>query len=93
MEKKMATSIESLTKGYPSEFATYLAYVKSLKFEEKPDYPYLKNLFKVLFKKLNYDMDWKYEWVKPNDNKNEIEEDSNKYKDIINMDKQMTIKD
>jgi hypothetical protein len=92
MEKKMATSIESLTKGYPSEFATYLAYVKSLKFEEKPDYPYLKNLFKVLFKKLGYEMDYKYEWVKPNVDKANEEEDNNKYKDI-NMDKQMTIKD
>ena len=80
----MATSIEALTKGYPQEFATYLHYVKALKFEEKPDYPYLKNLFKVLFKKLGYEMDYKYEWVKPNvENKTEQEEENiNKYKDI-----------
>ena len=37
-EKKMATPIEVLCKGAPVEFATYLNYCRSLRFEEKPDY-------------------------------------------------------
>jgi hypothetical protein len=37
-EKKMATPIDVLCKGAPSEFATYLNYCRSLRFEEKPDY-------------------------------------------------------
>ena len=37
-EKKMATPIDTLCKGAPSEFATYLNYCRSLRFEEKPDY-------------------------------------------------------
>ena len=37
-EKKMATPIDVLCKGAPCEFATYLNYCRSLRFEEKPDY-------------------------------------------------------
>ena len=39
-EKKMATPIDVLCKGAPCEFATYLNYCRSLRFEEKPDYRY-----------------------------------------------------
>lgn len=34
----MATPIDVLCKGAPCEFATYLNYCRSLRFEEKPDY-------------------------------------------------------
>lgn len=44
-EKKMATPIDSLCKGAPTEFATYLNYCRSLRFEEKPDYRYRKILY------------------------------------------------
>ena len=40
-EKKMATPIDVLCKGAPCEFATYLNYCRSLRFEEKPDYRYI----------------------------------------------------
>ena len=36
----MATPIDVLCKGAPCEFATYLNYCRSLRFEEKPDYRY-----------------------------------------------------
>ena len=39
-EKKMSTPIDVLCKGAPCEFATYLNYCRSLRFEEKPDYRY-----------------------------------------------------
>jgi len=45
MEKKIATSVEQLCKSIPSEFAVYLNYCKDLRFEGKPDYIYLKNIF------------------------------------------------
>ena len=44
MEKKMETSLENLCKGFPTEFSTYLAYCRNLRFDEKPDYKYLKDL-------------------------------------------------
>ena len=47
MEKKMTTSIESLCKTFPVEFQTYFEYCRSLRFEDKPDYPYLKVGFNI----------------------------------------------
>ena len=43
---------DELCKGIPIEFATYLSYCKNLKFEEKPDYSYLKSLFIYLKRKM-----------------------------------------
>lgn len=45
MDKKMSTSISSLCKSLPDEFRKYLEYCRSLRFEDKPNYSYLKGLF------------------------------------------------
>ena len=47
---------DELCKGIPIEFANYLSYCKNLKFEEKPDYTYLKNLFLSLKRKINEEL-------------------------------------
>lgn len=47
-EKKMSTPIEVLCKGFPAEFSMYLNYCRSLRFEEQPDYMYLRQLFRYL---------------------------------------------
>ena len=59
-EKKMSTSIEALCKGYPEEFKTYLTYCRELKFDEKPDYAHLKNLFLARLKPAlgSFEFDW-----------------------------------
>ncbi|CAD8196632.1 unnamed protein product [Paramecium octaurelia] len=62
MGKKLQISIESLCKGYPQEFVTYLTYVKNLRLDEKPDYNYLRTLFKNLFTKSEFEMDNIYDW-------------------------------
>lgn len=62
MEKKLSTSIESLCKGFPAEFVTYLTYCRNLKFDEKPDYSFLKGLFKELFVKSGFECDYVYDW-------------------------------
>ncbi|XP_060201882.1 casein kinase 1-like protein 1, partial [Lycium barbarum] len=48
-EKKASTSIEDLCRGYPTEFASYFNYCRSLKFEDEPDYTRLKRIFRDLF--------------------------------------------
>eukprot|EP00983_Pelagomonas_calceolata_P058243 1145409-Pelagomonas_calceolata.AAC.4 len=48
-EKKMSTPIEILCKGYPMEFMTYFQYCRSLRFDDKPDYSYLRKMFRDLF--------------------------------------------
>ena len=45
MEKKIQISNEILCNGLPNEFVHYLNYCKNLKFEERPDYDFLKGLF------------------------------------------------
>ena len=50
MDKKMSTSITSLTKGLPDELRKYLEYCRSLRFEDKPNYPYLRSLFTEAFR-------------------------------------------
>ncbi|OAF67599.1 hypothetical protein A3Q56_04678 [Intoshia linei] len=62
-EKKMMTQIETLTHGFPTEFAMYLNYCRSLGFEENPDYIYLRQLFRIFFRTLNYSYDYIYDWT------------------------------
>ena len=45
----MATPTESLCKGFPTEFVVFFQYVRSLRFDDKPDYSYLRKLFRDLF--------------------------------------------
>ncbi|KAF0976980.1 hypothetical protein FDP41_004275 [Naegleria fowleri] len=62
-EKKTSTGIKTLCEGYPPEFATYLNYARSLGFEDKPDYQYLRKLFRDLFVRQKFVMDYEYDWV------------------------------
>jgi len=59
----VATTIESLTRGLPEEFNIYLNYCRNLKFEERPDYNYMRKIFKDLMYKNNYEFDYQYDWV------------------------------
>ncbi|XP_078691908.1 casein kinase I-like isoform X10 [Branchiostoma floridae x Branchiostoma belcheri] len=61
-EKKMSTPIEVLCKGYPSEFATYLNYCRSIRFDDKPDYSYLRQLFRNLFHRQGFTYDYVFDW-------------------------------
>ena len=61
-EMKMSTPIEELCEGFPAEFAMYLNYCRSLEFEEVPDYNYLRQLFRELFKRLNVEYDYMFDW-------------------------------
>ncbi|VDD83963.1 unnamed protein product [Mesocestoides corti] len=61
-EKKMSTPAEVLCKGFPGEFAMYLNYCRGLRFEEPPDYSYLRQLFRVLFSSLGHKMDYIFDW-------------------------------
>lgn len=53
LEKKQQVSIAQLCQGCPSQFAEFLAYTRSLKFDSKPDIPYLRKLFRDLYHSQN----------------------------------------
>ena len=72
MEKKMTTSTEALCRyfifikffsGFPNEFITYLNYCRSLRFDDKPDYSYLRKLFRDLFIREAYIYDYVFDWT------------------------------
>merc|ERR1711933_186249 len=62
-EKKMSTPVEILCKHFPTEFAMYLNYCRSLKFEEKPDIGCLRKLFRDLFFRQGYAADYRFDWT------------------------------
>lgn len=46
----------------PTEYITYIAYCRSLKFDEPPDYNYLRTLLLNLFKHKQFTVDNNFEW-------------------------------
>ena len=54
--------MEELCQGQPAEFATYLNYCRSLRFEEKPDYAYLRQLVRNLFHRQGFSYDYVFDW-------------------------------
>ena len=50
---KKNTSPKALCQNLPNEFLEYVKYCKNLKFEENPDYEYLRNLFRKILMNLN----------------------------------------
>ena len=41
----------------------YLNYCRGLRFEEVPDYMYLRQLFRILFRTLNHQYDYTFDWT------------------------------
>lgn len=60
---RLSTPIEVLCKGFPGEFATYLNFCRSLRFDDKPDYTYLRQLFRNLFHREGYTYDYVFDWT------------------------------
>ncbi|KAL7164447.1 hypothetical protein ACSBR2_040376 [Camellia fascicularis] len=62
-EKKLSTPIEVLCKSHPVEFASYFHYCHSLTFDQRPDYGFLKRLFRDLFTREGFDFDYVFDWT------------------------------
>ncbi|KAK8940770.1 Casein kinase I isoform delta-like [Platanthera zijinensis] len=62
-EKKMLTPVEVLCKSQAPEFVTYFHYCRSLRFEDRPDYSYLKKLFRDLFIREGFQFDYIFDWT------------------------------
>ncbi len=68
------------------EFILYFKYVRELQFDEKPDYQYLKDLFKNLAVKLKLYNDFMFDWVFQ-----EKEDKSENEKDTVNLFQKLNI--
>ena len=63
MEKKLITPPEILCKKMPVEFSYYFHYCRNLKFEDRPDYNMLKNLFlELLSSRVNLKEELVFDW-------------------------------
>ncbi len=62
MDTKIATPLDVLCKGLPIEFIKYLTHCRDLRFLTKPDYSYLKQLFRDLFMAQSYKDDLQFDW-------------------------------
>ncbi|CAG9329113.1 unnamed protein product [Blepharisma stoltei] len=63
MESKYSTPVEVLCRGLPIEFVEYLLYCKSLRFDEKPDYDYLRGLLRKVALDQNFTLDLEFDWI------------------------------
>lgn len=63
LAKKRATTIEELCGDLPAEFQLYFKYVRSLQFDERPDYAYLRKILRNVFVRRGYSQDDMYDWV------------------------------
>ncbi|KAJ4882352.1 casein kinase I-like 5 [Raphanus sativus] len=61
--KKASTSTEELCIGHPTEFASYFHHCRSLRFEDRPDYAYLKRLLRELFIRRGFQFDYVFDWT------------------------------
>ncbi|CAM0512754.1 unnamed protein product [Fasciola hepatica] len=62
-EKKASTPIDMLCRGYPPEFAIYLTHCRSLRFDEAPNYGFLRSNFRNLFRTSSFVWDYVFDWT------------------------------
>eukprot|EP01113_Clastostelium_recurvatum_P020157 TRINITY_DN2395_c0_g1_i1.p1 TRINITY_DN2395_c0_g1~~TRINITY_DN2395_c0_g1_i1.p1 ORF type:complete len:527 (-),score=92.01 TRINITY_DN2395_c0_g1_i1:158-1738(-) len=64
-EMKIKFNTPELVKDLPPIFLTFMKHLKSLSYEDRPDYQYLQNLMSELYQSLNYDQNTPYDWELP----------------------------
>ena len=84
LKLKNKTTTEELCKYLPNEFYEYMNYVKSLKFEEKPNYIYLRRLFLSILEKMKDKYDLKFSWIKSKKNNNDNNSNHNSILSSLN---------
>lgn len=63
-EKMASLSAEDLCDGFlPHEFVQYINYVRNLGISEKPDYKYLRDLFRRRFRAEGFRYDHVFDWT------------------------------
>lgn len=60
---KEETSINELGLNYPWEFSVYLRYCRNLKFNQQPDYAYLRGLFRSCLTRMGWTEDKVFDWM------------------------------
>lgn len=83
---EMTTPTEVLCRGFPNEFAIFLDYSRSLRYDEKPDYVYCRQLFRDLFVREGFKYDYIFDWSVAIDDEEEEEEEKNMEEHVRTVD-------
>ncbi len=85
-EKKISTNLNDLCQGLPDEFKTFIQYARDLKFEDRPDYSYLREIIRQICEKNHLTFNYnKYDWIlKKEASHNEEQKEGNKTKNNEN---------
>jgi hypothetical protein len=62
-DKKMKTPVEELCRRLPDKFKFYINYVRTLRFDEQPNYSRLRRHFKDLLNRQQFQHDYCFYWV------------------------------
>lgn len=62
LEKKLSIPIELLCKDLPVEFSMFLSYARGLRYDERPDYNFLKGMFTELLSNTYYE-EYVFDWA------------------------------
>ena len=62
MEKKISTPVEELCKDCPHEFQKFIHYTRNLRFDDRPDYKYLRVLIGTIKQREGITEDDPYDW-------------------------------
>jgi hypothetical protein len=54
LQQKMGSPLDLLGFAYPNKFSVFLSYTRTLHFNEKPDYAYIRKIFHELFLRTEY---------------------------------------
>ncbi|KAJ5067387.1 tau-tubulin kinase 1 [Anaeramoeba ignava] len=61
-EMKIKYTPSSLCQGLPPEFAKFSDHVDNLKYEDKPNYQYLRNLLRETYLRYHFDDNYPFDW-------------------------------
>ncbi|KGQ09555.1 Casein kinase I isoform delta [Beauveria bassiana D1-5] len=62
-QEKLNMPVTKLCEGLPGEFAAYVSYTRSLRFKDRPDYAYLRRLFRNTFSSRGFKYDNIFDWT------------------------------
>ena len=62
-ESKYSTPVDILCEGLPKEFMLMYRYIRSLRFEDRPDYGYIRRLIRSIFLRSSFSFDFNFDWV------------------------------
>ena len=61
---KLDLPVDVLCQDHPIEVSMYINYCRGLRFDEDPDYDFLRRLFKNLFDNQGFERDFIFDWLK-----------------------------